>query len=154
MINITGQRFGRLLVLSFAEIRQRKAHWLCRCDCGNERTFSGKHLRTGHTTSCGCYKRANASKHAESQRPWTPEYRAWCDLRSRCNNPKVKQYDDYGGRGISVCERWDDYANFLADMGRRPSPAHSIDRRDNDGNYEPSNCRWATKEEQMQNRRH
>jgi hypothetical protein len=93
-------------------------------------------------------------KHGEGNRPWTPEYRAWCDLRARCNNPNFKQWADYGGRGIKVCDRWASYAAFLADMGRRPSPKHSIDRWPNpDGDYEPGNCRWATRKEQRHNRR-
>jgi hypothetical protein len=152
LLDITGQKFGRLLVLSYAGTRQKKTHWLCRCECGTEKIIGTKYLRRGTTVSCGCHRKELRRKHDEGRRPWTPEYRAWCDLRFRCNNPKYKQYKDYGGRGISVCERWDNYENFLADMGRRPSPKHSIDRWPNpDGNYEPSNCRWATRLEQRHN---
>ena len=84
----------------------------------------------------------------------TVEYRAWCRMRARCNNPKQRDYRYYGARGIKVCERWNDYRNFLADMGRRPSPKLSLDRIDNDGHYEPGNCRWTTQSEQVRNQRH
>ena len=90
--------------------------------------------------------------HGESDPP-TPEYEVWHAIKSRCLNPKTKSFKDYGARGIKLCERWMSYENFLADLGRRPSPQHSIDRRDNDGNYEPGNCRWATRSEQQQNKR-
>lgn len=96
------------------------------------------------------WNKGRASKHGD----WNSrEYRAWIEARTRCLNPKHHAYDRYGGRGITVCERWNDYANFLADMGRRPSAIHQLDRIDNDGNYEPSNCRWVTAKEQSRNRR-
>ena len=92
-------------------------------------------------------------EHGESGVNETKEYRAWCGMKQRCCNPKFVQYEDYGGRGITICERWNDYASFLEDMGRTPSPEHSLDRIDNDGNYGPTNCRWATASEQSNNQR-
>lgn len=166
---MAGQSFGRWRVLSFIEARQGKAWWLCRCNCGTERAVCGETLRNGNSLSCGCLqkeraaeacrkfprKRCESLKHGEARcGKKTREYRIWKGLRNRCNNHNNKNYIDYGGRGITACERWDDYANFLADMGRCPSPAHSIDRIDNERGYEPGNCRWATKSEQSQNRRH
>jgi hypothetical protein len=157
-VDIAGQRFGRLLVLSYAETRQKKAYWLCRCDCGAERVVCGGNLRKGTSQSCGCLHNEGMverfRKHGEGGHPWTPEYRTWRALRNRCRSPKGQTDSRYGGRGIKVCERWEDYEAFLADMGRRPSPKHSIDRwPNNDGDYEPGNCRWATTTEQRLNQR-
>ena len=93
-------------------------------------------------------------KHRASSRPnRTREYETWVSMRDRCRNPNNKRYENYGGRGIRICKRWDDFANFLADMGERPSPQHSLDRINNDGSYRPSNCRWATRSQQRRNRR-
>lgn len=157
-VEMTGQRFGRLLVLCRTGLRSRTALWSCRCDCGQEVSVAGGTLRRGNTLSCGCLKRQRASEvgrrnlaHGEGH--GTIEYRTWAAMLCRCTNPDHRQFRHYGGRGIRVCERWHTYANFLADMGRRPSPDLSLDRVDNDGDYEPDNCRWATRKQQMNNRR-
>jgi hypothetical protein len=155
IIDITGQRFGRLLVLSYAETKGRFAYWLSSCDCGTQLAICGAKLRNGHTRSCGCLQKeavtkrnhSYVGKHGEAAKR-TPEYRVWSDLRGRCNNPKNKKYKDYGGRGIKVCGRWGIYANFLADMGRRP-PSCDIHRVNNDGDYEPGNCVWLPHSEHM-----
>lgn len=157
--DLTGQRFGRWSVISFAGmVGTEGAHWNCVCDCGTEREVRSLNLRRGKTLSCGCYnleaiaERNHIHGHAErGSKP--PEYLAWENMRRRCNNPADPRFKWYGARGISVCERWNSFMNFLADMGMKPSPEHSIDRIDNDGNYEPGNCRWTTSIVQQNNRR-
>lgn len=161
-INMTGQRFGRLTILGEDPVRHNgKLCWLCKCDCGEMMSANGTLLRNGTVKSCGCLRREmgvergkTSRKHGEgaNQRE-TPEYRAWTNMKSRCQNPNHVQFPDYGGRGIRVCERWQTFENFLADVGRRPSKFHSIDRINNDGGYEPGNVRWATWEEQNSNQR-
>ena len=161
--DILGQRFGRLLVLSYDHTNNEgKAMWRCRCDCGVEKVISGKRMRTGEVQSCGCFgnERRNAALRTASIRHGhashvarTKVYRAWIGMMSRCSNPNAQSYKHYGGRGISVCERWRVFENFLADMGE-PSAGLSLDRYpDQNGNYEPGNCRWATWLEQENNRR-
>ncbi len=162
-IDLTGHVYGLLTVVSLTgKTRYGCSVWLCRCECGNEKEVNSNCLRTGNTKSCGCY-RADALKkgrdklHKDSLTHGmtkTKEHRTWRGLRSRCNDPSNKGYKNYGGRGIKVCERWDSFENFFADMGPAPSPKHSIDRFPNvNGDYGPGNCRWATDAEQHANRR-
>jgi hypothetical protein len=165
-IDITGRRFGRLIVISQQpkpEGRRKEGYWLCKCDCGNEIITNKDHLRQGDTKSCGCLKRELMSsakiKHGQTKRgKTTDEYRAWACMKVRCLNPNSKFYYDYGGRGIKISERWlgeHGFENFFEDMGKRPSKKHSLDRFPNNesGHYEPGNCRWATKPEQSRGKR-
>jgi hypothetical protein len=122
--------------------------WVCRCDCGFISTVRNGHLRAG---SSGC-RNCSRVTHGESRRgERSPEYRAWTHLKNRCDNPKNKKYHRYGKRGIMVCKRWQVFENFLADMGRKPLPHLSVERINNDGNYEPENCKWGTPTEQARN---
>jgi len=159
LIDLTGQHFGWLVVLSRADnTLTGHPRWHCRCDyqgCGNKVVVRGSHLcaRKEATVSCGCYNRAQHIKHGHSIRGQSPTYSSWAAMMARCFNPENKHYADYGGRGITVCDRWRSFENFLADMGERP-PGKTLDRfPDGDGNYEPGNCRWATPSEQVRNSR-
>ena len=157
-IDLTGQKFGRLIVLKRASNKlmpsgQQRIRWRCLCECGKIVTVGGQNIKSGETKSCGCWNRDRLFKHGQSL---TPEHAAWSGMKARCLNPKNSAYNYYGGRGITVCGRWQDkngYLNFIADMGLRPTSQHSLDRINVNGNYEPTNCRWATKEQQMENRR-
>lgn len=156
-----GEKFEHLTVIAELPKDARSNRiYLVRCSCGTEKSVPGRNLRPEVTVSCGCHQRATVLqrllKHGDTSRKTrTAEYRCWAHIKDRCFNPNDRAFHNYGGRGITVCARWrDGYENFLADVGRRPSPKHSIDRYpDNDGNYEPDNVRWATKSEQQRNRR-
>lgn len=158
-IDITGQRFGRLTVVGFShsEGRPPRRLWLCKCDCGKSVTTKLASLRCGKTKSCGCSRRGVKHNRKPSGRPLlkgTPEYNAWLNIKSRCSKKSAKSYANYGGRGIRVHPSWiNDFAAFLSHIGPRPSASHSIDRIDNDGDYEPGNVRWATRKEQTRNKR-
>ena len=144
-IDIVGKKFGRWVVVS----RFAGAMWLCRCECGTEKPVTGSSLKRGASKSCGCYSRDITRKHGMEG---TPTYNVWAHMLSRCRNQSHKQYADYGGRGITVCDDWLSFPQFLADMGKKPR-GKSLDRIDNDGPYAPGNCRWATYKEQLRNQR-
>lgn len=155
--DLTGRRFNRWTVIEFVEFHETggKSMWRCRCDCGTERVVCGAILAYGSSKSCGCLQRETTSTRSGTHRASnTAEYKVWTGMKSRCYNPNRKSYADYGARGICICGRWlDSFENFLADMGPRPSAAHTIERKNPNGNYEPSNCCWMLRKEQGKNTR-
>lgn len=151
-----GQKAGLLTIIAeLPKGPKYQQRYLVRCDCGIEKAVRGGDLRPGHTISCGCHARQAAVTHGETRRGRrTAEWRCWIGIKQRCYDSNHRNFTNYGGRGIKICDRWrENYEQFLADMGRRPSAKHSIDRIDVNGNYEPGNCRWATSSEQRRNQR-
>lgn len=160
-LNLTGQRFERLTVVAPAEPKSGKTRWLCRCDCGEQVVVIGVLLTSKQTRSCGCLKheldKARKTRlvhgHARHDQPRSATYNTWIAMRDRCTDPTSDSYPDYGGRGITICQRWiDSFEAFLADMGERPAGT-TLDRIDGARGYEPGNCRWATAVEQNRNTR-
>ncbi len=154
-ILLSGQKFGRLLVLHEDESKAYKEpHWVCKCDCGNTKSLPSFRIRKGITKSCGCLASETCAMRGYRHGGFgTVEYASWNAMLSRCYNNKVDSYKHYGGRGIVVCEEWLKFENFIRDMGKKPRKNYSIDRIDVDGNYEKSNCRWATPKVQSRNKR-
>ena len=160
-IDITGQRFGKVTVLRFSHTTTN-AYWLCRCDCGKEFTTLGNSLRRGLTKSCGCYREEAAKNtHQTHGDTDTRFYKIWCGIKVRTNNRNTAAYSRYGGRGITLCDRWTDYENFKEDMypayqehcRKHGEKNTTIDRRETNAGYSQNNCRWATYKEQNNNRR-
>lgn len=151
--NLTGRRFGRWQVLNESP-SSGNVRWLCVCDCGVSRSVTSSNLLHGLSTSCGCRKdEVTIARSTVHGRYGTPAYNSWRGMVSRCTNESQNSYKYYGGRGVTICERWREFAAFYEDMGDPPANGYSIDRIDVNGDYEPGNCRWADQATQVRNRR-
>lgn len=150
--DISGQTYGPIKVIKFDKLINNRSYWVCQCKCGNVRSIDKgniKRFKRIQQNGCYCHRKDTKCSHAAAK---TKEYYAWLHMRSRCYNENDKRFQNYGKRGIKVCDSWlKSFRNFLKDVGFAPTKKHSIDRINNDGDYEPSNCRWATKAEQMNN---
>lgn len=159
MIQLHGQRFGKLVIVEEGPrgngTTRQARRWWCDCDCGhNYCLVAQSDLIAGKQVSCGCHKKQKSRERAIHGMALSPEYTAWCNMKTRCYNTTEEGYKDYGGRGIIVCEQWvNNFAQFYFDMGPRPGSTYSVDRIEVNGNYEPHNCRWATPAEQARNKR-
>jgi hypothetical protein len=156
LIDISGKTFERLTVVGLSHLDKNKSsYWLCKCVCGKDKVINKSSLIQGKSKSCGCLNQTHGEGgfiQGSNLRNPTKEYSLWISIKGRCFNPKMKFFHRYGGRGITMCDRWkNSYEDFLEDVGRAPSSKHSLDRINVDGNYEPSNCKWATQKEQMNN---
>lgn len=146
-INLAGRVFGELTVVERAASRNGNTYYVCTCTCGSVKAVLAKNLQNGRTKTCGCIR--GTEQHGYR---YTSTYRSWISMRQRCLNPKATGYKNWGGRGVTVCDRWDKFSLFLLDMGERP-PGTTLERLENDGNYEPGNCIWGTYKQQANNRR-
>lgn len=150
--NLKGLQFGRWRVISYAgSDGNGNAKWLCECECGSQKDVLRHSLLSGRSTSCGCFNKEVLSSMKTHGMSKTPIYKLWHSMKTRCTDPKSHRFSRYGARGIKLCKRWMKFDNFYADMGEMP-PGKSIDRIDNDGDYEPSNCRWADSRTQSRNK--
>lgn len=158
-LNLSGKRFHRLLVIEQAEdyiapCGKIQTRWKCVCDCGKEKIVTTISLTSGGSKSCGCRRNELIVKYnTDHGLSYSKAYRTWARIKDRCFNPNSDSYEYYGGRGITVCERWMEFKNFFSDMGHPPTTKHTINRIDNNGNYEPGNCEWSTHSDQMRNTR-
>jgi|SRR5688572_23683673 len=160
LVDLSGSVFGRLTVVEYVGRRFHSSEWRCVCSCGCEVLALSTALKNGTKLSCGCYRRdrmallnlTHGERGGAKRAVGSPEYKAWDSMRQRCCNEQDKSWPHYGGRGIKVCDRWSVFENFLADMGRRPGPKHSIDRINSDLGYSPDNCRWTNWTQQARNR--
>lgn len=148
-IDLTGHKFGRLTAIKIVENTKTGTYWNCVCECGNQSDVFIGHLRSGKTLSCGCLLKEKNKTHGKAR---TPTHISWCAMRNRVLSEKTNGYEKYGGRGITICDEWNNFEVFLNDMGERPSTYHVLDRINPNGNYEPGNCRWITKKESCDNR--